>query len=100
MASVFSMMHLSLTVPDHSTFSRRAAVLPPLPRIPVEGEVHILIDSTRLTVYGTGQWLEEKHGTRARRDWRKLHLAVNADNFGIVARTLTDQYGNDPSQVG
>ncbi len=100
MASVFSMMHLSLAVPDHSTVSRRAAVLPPVPRIPAEGEVHVLIDSTGLKVYGAGQWLEEKHGTRGRRDWRKLHLAVDADNFSIVAHTLTDSQTDDPSQVG
>ncbi|EUM16577.1 hypothetical protein L465_00391 [Enterobacter sp. BIDMC 29] len=100
MASVFCMMSLSLAVPDHTTVSRRATVLPLLPRIPTEGEVHILIDSTGLKVYGAGQWLEEKHGTRARRDWRKLHLAVDADNFSIVAHTLTDSQTDDPSQVG
>lgn len=100
MASVFSLMHLALTVPDHTTVSRRAAVLPPLPRLPAEGAVHLLIDSTGLKVYGAGQWLEEKHGARTRRDWCKLHLAVDADNFSIVAHTLTDQYGDDPSQVG
>lgn len=99
MASVFSMMALSLTVPDHTTVSRRAAVLPPLPRMPAGGDLHILIDSTGLKVYGAGQWMEEKHGTRARRDWRKLHLAMDADNFSIVAHTLTDSQTDDPSQV-
>ena len=94
------MMHLSLAVPDHSTVSRRAAVLPLLPRIPAEGEAHILIDSTGLKVYGAGQWLEEKHGIRAPRDWRKLHLAVDADTFSIVAHSLTDSHTGDPSQVG
>nr|WP_255344356.1 IS5 family transposase [Enterobacter sp. BIDMC 29] len=44
--------------------------------------------------------MEEKHGARARRDWRKLHLAVDADNFSIVAHTLTDSQTDDPSQVG
>ncbi len=87
-------------MPDHSTVSRRAVELPSLPRIPAEGEVHVLIDSTGLKVYGAGQWLEEKHGTRARRDWRKLHLAVDADNFSIVAHTLTDSQTDDPSQMG
>ena len=99
MASVFSLMNLSLAVPDHTTVSRRAAVLPPLPHIPSEGTLHILIDSTGLKVYGAGQWLEEKHGARARRDWRKLHLAVDADNFSIVAHTLTDSQTDDPLQV-
>ena len=100
MASVFTLMNVALTVPDHTTVSRRAVVMPSLPRIPAEGKVHILIDSTGLKVYGAGQWLEEKHGARARRDWRKLHLAVDADNFSIVAHTLTDSRTDDPSQVG
>lgn len=51
MASVFRLMNLSLAVPDHTTVSRRAAVLPPLPHIPSEGALHILIDSTGLKVY-------------------------------------------------
>src|SRR5258706_12247844 len=53
----------------------------------------------RLQVYGAGQWLEAKHGAKSRRKWRKLHLAVDADNGMIVARTLTDQDADDPSQV-
>lgn len=75
-------------------------MLPPLPYLPVEGDRHILIDSTGLKVYGAGQWLEEKHGARSRRDWRKLHLAVDAGSFSIVAHTLTDSHTSDPSQVG
>jgi hypothetical protein len=63
-------------------------------------DLYILIDSTGLKVYGAGQWREEKHGVRARRDWRKLHLAVDTDNFSIVAHTLTDSQTDDPSQVG
>jgi transposase len=63
------------------------------------GPVHLLIDSTGLQVYGAGQWLEAKHGAKSRRKWRKLHLAVDADNGTIVAQTLTDQDADDPSQV-
>ena len=37
-----------------------------------------VIDSTGLKVYGAGEWLQERHGTRARRTWRKLHLAVDS----------------------
>jgi hypothetical protein len=51
----------------------------------------LLIDNTGLQVYGAGQWLEAKHGVKSRRKWRKLHLAVDADNGMIVAHTLTDQ---------
>ncbi len=59
----------------------------------------MLIDSTGLEVYGAGQWLEEKHGARSRRSWRKLHLAQNADSGEITAHTLTDQDTGDASQV-
>jgi hypothetical protein len=53
-------------------------------RLP-DGPVHLLIDSTGLTVYGTGEWLQEKHGVRVRRTWRKLHLAVDAEIGSVTA---------------
>ncbi len=59
----------------------------------------MLVDSTGLKVYGAGQWLEEKHGARSRRNWRKLHLAVDANSGEIIAHRLTDQNTDDPSQV-
>ena len=60
----------------------------------------LLIDSTGLKVYGAGEWLQEKHGVRARRTWRKLHVAVDADSGMIVAATLTENDEEDSSQVG
>ena len=59
----------------------------------------MLVDSTGLKVYGAGQWLEQKHGARSRRNWRKLHLAVDAKSGAIIAHGLTDQNTDDPSQV-
>jgi Transposase DDE domain len=101
MASVVTLMGRTISVPDHSTVSRRAASLPVIASgsLP-DGPLHVLIDSTGLAVYGAGQWLEEKHGRKSRRGWRKLHLAVDADSGLIVAQTLTDQDKDDPSQVG
>ena len=64
-----------------------------------DGPVHLLIDSTGLKVFGAGEWLQEKHGARARRR-RKLHLAVDAASGTIVAQTLTEKEIGDPSQVG
>lgn len=103
MRSVLDLMGVSLPVADHTTLSRRAREWKPAAKtqpasIP-SGPLHVLIDSTGLKVYGTGQWLEDKHGARSRRSWRKLHLAVNANAGDIVAETLTDQNADDPSQV-
>ena len=64
------------------------------------GPAQILIDSTGLKVFGAGEWLQEKHGRKSRRSWRKLHLAVDANTGLIVASVLTEQDVDDPSQVG
>ena len=100
MASVLTLMGLTISAPDHTTVSRRALRMPVirLASLP-QGALHVLIDSTGLQVYGAGQWLEAKHGAKSRRKWRKLHLAVDAASGMIVAQTLTDQDTDDPSQV-
>jgi transposase len=100
MASVITLMDLTIAAPDHTTVSRRAVTLPVIqPASVPSGPLHVLIDSTGLQVYGAGQWLEAKHGAKSRRKWRKLHLAVEANSGMIVAQTLTDQDADDPSQV-
>ena len=100
MTSVLTLMGLTLSAPDHTTVSRRAVTLPVIQRAQVpSGPLQVLIDSTGLQIYGAGQWVEAKHGTKSRRTWRKLHLAVDAASGMIVAQTLTDQDTDDPSQV-
>ena len=42
----------------------------------------------------------EKHGSRTRGSWRKLHIGVDADTGRIVASALTDRDADDGSQVG
>ena len=58
------------------------------------------MDSTGLKLCGAGEWLIEKHGTRRRRSWRKMHIGVDADTGRIVASELTPHDGDDGSQVG
>ncbi|WP_457663933.1 transposase [Sinorhizobium medicae] len=42
------------------------------------GPVHLVVDSTGLKAFGEGEWLENKHKTKAKRKrWRKLHLGLN-----------------------
>ena len=103
MTSLLDVMGLVLPVPDHTTLSRRARTWEPSAerqRLPDDSPLHVLVDSTGLKVYGAGQWLEDKHGARTRRIWRKLHLALDADSGEIFAHCLTDQDTDDPSQVG
>jgi len=100
--SILALLGLDLAVPDHSTLSRRAETLEvPRPRSSSgSGPLHLLVDSSGLKLCGQGEWLAEKHGTRTRRSWRKLHLGVDADTGRIVASALTTNDVDDGSQVG
>jgi Transposase DDE domain len=98
--SIFQLLGLDLAVPDHSTSSRRAEslVIPgPCPRS--RGPVHLLVDSTGLQLYGSGEWLSEKHGTCRRRSWRKLRIGIDAETGEILASALTTSDVDDGSQV-
>ena len=100
--SILQLLDLDLAVPDHSTLSRRAETLKlPKPRSGLGcGPMHLLVDSTGLRLCGPGEWLMEKHGTKRRRSWKKLHLATDADTGQIIASVLTDKDADDGSQVG
>src|ERR671913_1245250 len=105
--SLIRLLGLDLAVPDHTTGSRRAATLE-VPRPPSGSTdaasqaepAHLLVDSTGLKLCGPGEWLMEKHGTRTRRSWKKLHIGMDADTGQIVASRLTDHDGDDGSQAG
>src|SRR6195952_831060 len=101
--SIIALLGLALRVPGHTTLSRRAATLA-VPRLTsADGEarpIHLLVDSTGLKLCGAGEWLMEKHGTRRRRAWRKLHLGVDAQTGQIVASALTSKESDDAAQVG
>src|SRR3954470_10311656 len=105
--SIIGLLGLCLRVPDHTTLSRREATLEvPRPRssssLDAGGEaepLHLLVDSTGLKLCGPGEWLLEKHGTKTRRSWRKLHLGMDA-NTGQIVAALTTNDVDDGSQAG
>jgi hypothetical protein len=99
--SLLQLLGLDLAVPDHSTLSRRAETLEIPKSFPSSrGPVHLLVDSTGLQLCGPGEWLIEKHGTRRRRSWRKLHIGMDAETGQILASELTGSDVDDGSQVG
>ena len=60
---------------------------------PYEG-LHLVLDSTGLSIVGEGEWAAAKHGGCGRRGWRKLHLGV--DQSGVIrVHTLTEATGDD-----
>ena len=99
--SVIRLLGLELAGPDHSTLGRRTVTLEvPRPRSSAGAEpMHLLVDSTGLRLLGAGEWLHEKHGTKVRRSWRKLHLGMDAGTGTIVASLLTAHAADDGAQV-
>ena len=96
--SLLGLMGLDLPVPDHTPLSRRARTLAGSPSgertgAPA-GRQH------RREAERAGEWLVEKHGTRRRRAWRKLHLGVDAKTGTIVASTLTSKEVDDAAELG
>lgn len=88
-------MDLDLSVPDHSTLSRRGRGLERLRRRPSSKDsLDLVVDSTGLKVYGPGEWQRKRFGERKMGKpcsaWKKLHLGIDPDDGEIVASDLTD----------
>jgi len=94
--SLFSLLDLDCRAPDHTTISRRARKLGKLPIGSAAGNrpVHILVDSTGLKVHVGNLRKPPKN-----RDWRKLHLAVNAVTGEVIACDATSKSARDASRV-
>jgi hypothetical protein len=93
--SVLSLMGIDLESPDHTTLSRRSQDLNvQLDRVAGDNPIHLIVDSTGLSIVGEGEWAAAKYGGRGRRGWKKLHLGVDRSGV-IVAEVLTDGDVND-----
>jgi len=69
--SLFRLLEIMLSVPDHTTLSRRGKKLSV--RLPkqAKGALDLVMDSTGLKIYGEGEWKVRTHGKSKRRTWRK-----------------------------
>ena len=82
-------MGVDLEAPDHTTLSRRSQDLNvELHRVAVNEPIHLIVDSTGLSIVGEGEWAAVKHGGRGKRAWKTLHVGVERSGL-IVAEALT-----------
>jgi len=99
MYSVFAMLKISLSVPDHTTLSRRGKDLKVTLPKKVNGHLDIVMDSSGLKLYGEGEWKVRSHGKSKRRTWRKLHVGVDPHSGEIQAAALTTNSVSDDQMV-
>ena len=58
--------------------------------MPTTTGLHLLVDSTGIKMLGEGEWTIRKHGADYRRQWRKVHLSIDAATLEIRAMEVTD----------
>jgi hypothetical protein len=93
--SLLELMDLRLEAPDHTTLSRRSSTLDVDPGVLRSKKgMHLIIDSTGLSIVGEGEWTAAKHGGSGKRGWRKLHIGVDATGR-IQTQVLTKSNVDD-----
>jgi hypothetical protein len=89
--SLLQLAGLHWPAPDYSTVSRRQKTLRvAIEVVPTTTGLHLLIDSTGIKMLGEGEWKTKKHGAHYRRQWRKVHLGIDAATLEIRAMEVTD----------
>lgn len=59
--------------------------------------LHMLANSTGIKFLGEGEWKTKKHGAERRRQWRKVHLGIDAQTLQIrVIAFGTNEVGDSP----
>lgn len=77
-------------VPDFSTLCRRqGTVTIQIPCRRSDGNLNLLVDSTGVKMRGDGEWQGRKHGPGRRRQWRKVHLAMDRATGDICGVEFT-----------
>ena len=95
-ASLLQMAGLDWPVPDYSTLCRRQKSLTvQIPYRRAEGPLNLLVDSTGIKFLGDGEWQARKHGVQGRRQWRKVHLAMDTETSDIRAVEFTPSRDGD-----
>ncbi|MBB1493395.1 IS5 family transposase, partial [Paracoccus sp. MC1854] len=95
-ASILQMARLDWSVPDFSTLSRRQKTISvDISSRRAAGPLNLLVDSTGIKFLGDGEWLARKHGTHRRRQYRKVHLAMDTATGDIRAVEFTSSREGD-----
>ncbi|CUH20517.1 Transposase DDE domain protein [Jannaschia seosinensis] len=95
-AALLRLAGLNWSVPDFSTLCRRQKTLAvQIPYRRVDGPLNLLVDSTGIKFLGDGEWQARKHGVQGRRQWRKVHLAMDTATSEIRAIEFTPSSDGD-----
>ena len=98
--SVLQLSGLTWPTPDFSTLSRRQQTLNvQIPYTRSQAGLHLLVDSTGIKFLGEGEWKCKKHGSEYRRQWRKLHIGIDAQTMQLRAICVTSNNVSDAAVI-
>lgn len=88
---MFKTLGTDCKAPDYSTLCLRSKTL--AVQVRTRGmrtdNVHVVVDSTGVKIYGEGEWKVRQHGYNKRRTWRKLHIGVDESTGDILMSEVT-----------
>jgi hypothetical protein len=94
--SLLKLAGLDWPVPDFSTLCRKQKTLAvQIPYRRADGPLNLLVASTGIKFLGDGEWQACKHGVQGRRQWRKVHLAMDTATSDIRAVEFTPSRDGD-----
>lgn len=95
-AGLLQQAGLDWPVPDASTLCRRQKTLAvQIPYRRADGPLNLLVDSTGIKFLGDCEWQARKHGVQGRRQWQKVHLAMDPATSDIRAVEFTPSRDGD-----
>lgn len=98
--SLFHFFKSPLKVPCYTQICKRSKKIS-LPKHFLEGKPikHVVVDATGLKVFGEGEWKVKKYGVGRRRQWRKLHLAIDEQTQEIIFSDITTEHVHDTTFI-
>ena len=99
--SLIKLCGLDWTAPDYTTLCRRQKTIDiAISYQKSRDGLHLLVDSTGLKFLGEGEWKRKKHQPEYHRQWRKLHIGIDAETLQIRAVQLTTNNVSDSQVLG
>ena len=99
--SLIKLCGLDWTAPDFTTLCRRQKYIDiQISYQKSRDGLHLLVDSTGLKFLGEGEWKRKKHQPEYRRQWRKLHIGIDAKTLQIRVVQLTTNNVSDSQVLG
>jgi IS5 family transposase len=99
--SLIKLCGLNWIAPDYTTLCRRQKHIDIVISYQKSRDgLHLLMGSTGMEFVGEGEWKRKKHGPEYRRQWRKLHIGIDAKTLQIRAFQLTTNNVSDSQVLG